>query len=192
MTTQSISILSSPNWQRFIRRTVSVILLVSLVVAGRLFLQLENDGSTRWLIAGLCIIATLQLLLLNQPLLGISCYIVLTCYWLLFIVASGSLPLFASAALAGLLGGCVVWQSRLWRRPEDISLITIIFGCSVVTSSFVPASLIVSTTVAVVPFVLLLPLVLTREHCSRIQYLTMLGIIILAAWSVTSSAILFT
>lgn len=192
MTTQSISISFSPKLQRFSRRAVAVFLILSTIGAGRLFIAVERDGITRWLIFILCIVAILQMTVYRQPLLAISCYLVLICYWLLFLVANGGIALFAAAVIGGALGGCAVWFNHLWQNKTAVALIVAIVGCGIVTSSYVPTSLIVSTTVAVAPVLLLLPLVLTRERCSNAQYLTLLFILVLAAWSVTSSAILFT
>lgn len=186
------STLSSPSWPIVKRVGLGAVVLVTLSVAGRLFIQIEHDGGTRWLVFILCVVAALQAGLSRQYLLAIACYTLLICYWLLFIIASGALSLFGSALLATALCAASIWLSRLWQHVNDIALPAVILCGGIITSSYLPASLIVSTTVAIVPFVLLLPLTLTKERCSHFQYLTLLGIMVLAAWSVTSSAILFT
>lgn len=155
-------------------------------------MQIEPDGGTRWLVFVMCGIAIAQITLARQYLLGIACYALLISYWLLFVVVSGGLSPLVAALIGGFLSGVAVWQGSGHSLSDDIVLLSVLLGGSLITSSYIPASLIASTTVAIVPFVLLLPLILTRERCSQFQYLTLLGIVVLAAWSITSSAILFT
>lgn len=165
---------------------------VTTVVATRTFMAIEQTSSVRWLVIGILGAALVEIILAKRYLLAIATYAVLVSYWLFFVVANGGLPLFIAAAVSMLLCGGAVWLSQLTTKPSDIVLVVAVIGSGFVTSSFVPASLIVVTTAAIIPFALSLPLILTKEQCTNLQYLGLLAIILLAGWSVTSSAILFT
>lgn len=192
MTTPSISTSSSPNWQQIVRPLTGLIIAGVTLIAARSFLALEHNGATRWLIICMCVIALLEAALGRRYLLAISTTAVITSYWALYAVASGSLPVAYAAIGYALFCSIVVWQSSLLHQRSDGVVLIAIAAASFVTSSYIPSSIIVSTAVAIIPFVLLLPLVLTKERCTATQYGIMLGLLLIAAICMTSSAILFT
>ncbi len=192
MTTPSISTSSSPNWERTVRPLTGVVIASVTLIAARSFLLLERNSTTRWLIICMCVIALLEAAVGRRYLLVISTTAVITSYWALYAVASGSLPVTYAAIGYALFCSVVVWQSSLLHKRSDRVVLIAIAAASFVTSSYIPSSIIVSTVVAIIPFVLLLPLVLTNEECTVAQYGTMLGLLLIAAICMTSSAILFT
>lgn len=188
----TITSTSTSSYRKEIRQEWGWLIFgVTGVVATLFFFALERSAGERWLIGFILILALWQKATYKQPLLLIGCYTLTLLYTALYIINSGWLPFWLVIPLIAGLSPLSLTANALTLDRTSYYLFSLLTLLGMLTCLYLPTNLICQATVAALPFMLLLPVVLTEKRLHSGQYFGFGLILLAAAIIITSTATFF-